>query len=130
MTLADFQFHLRHFLSFSDANARVNGLTSHQYQALLTIRGLSESNNNMSVSELAGFLLINNHAAAGLVNRMARTGLLTRLTDPVDGRRVLLALTRKGKRKLANVAEANWRELRHGRLALTKLFEARLDRQH
>jgi DNA-binding MarR family transcriptional regulator len=109
--LADFQFRLRHFLSFSEANTRKNGLTSQQYQALLTIRGLSESESSMSVNELASFLLINSRAAAGLVTRMARTGLLTRFTDPMDSRRVLVGLTRKGKRKLANVAEANWRKL-------------------
>jgi len=121
--LADFQFNLRHFLSFSEANTRKNGLTSHQYQALLTIRGLSKPDTSMSVRELASFLLIKNQAAAGLVNQMARIGLLTRSTDPVDGRRVLVALTRKGKQKLAKVAKANWRELGHGQLSLTKILK-------
>jgi DNA-binding MarR family transcriptional regulator len=118
--LANFQFHLRHFLSFSEANTRKNGLTSQQYQALLTIRGLSTPHSSMSVRELASFLLIDKDAAAGLVNRMAKVGLLTRSTDPDDGQRILIALTRKGKQKLASVAGANWRELGYRRLSLTK----------
>jgi DNA-binding MarR family transcriptional regulator len=109
--LADFHFRLRRFLSFSETNTRKNGLTSRQYQTLLTIRGLSEPDGGMSLSELASFLLINDHAAVGLVNRMARAGLLTRFTDSIDGQQVLVGLTRKGQRKLANVAEANWRKL-------------------
>ena len=83
----------------------------------------------MSVSELANYLLVNNDAAAGLVNPMARIGLLTMSTDPVDGRRVLVTLSRKGKQKLASVAEANLRELRSCRLSLTKLLK-QFDRRH
>jgi DNA-binding MarR family transcriptional regulator len=80
----------------------------------------------MSVSELANYLLVNNDAAAGLVNRMARIGLPTRSTDLVDARRVLVTLTRKGKKKLASVAEAN---LRSRRLSLAKLLK-QFDRRH
>src|ERR1700752_4664503 len=65
--LAEFRFQLRRFLAFSEANARKNGLTSQQYQALLTIRGLSRSHQNMSVGELADFLLIKHHNAVGLI---------------------------------------------------------------
>jgi hypothetical protein len=54
---------------------------------------------------------IDNDTAAGLANRMARIGLLTRSTDPIDGLRVLIVLTRKGKQKSASAAEPNWREL-------------------
>src|SRR4051812_37547371 len=46
--LAEFRFQLRLFLAFSEANAHKNNLTSQQYQALLTIKGLSWPNQYMS----------------------------------------------------------------------------------
>jgi len=128
--LADFQFHLRQFLSFSEANTRKNGLTSRQYEALLTIRGLSEpSSSSMLTSDLANLLLVDKDTAARLVDRMARVGLVTKSTDPVDRRRVLVALTRRGEQKVASVAGANLRELGSRRLSLTKLLK-QFDRRH
>src|SRR5689334_10787870 len=82
--LATFRLELRQFLAFSEANARRNRLTSQQYQALLTIRGLSGPTQCMSVGELAGLLLIRNHTAVELVARMAKIGLLKRFADAAD----------------------------------------------
>jgi DNA-binding MarR family transcriptional regulator len=93
-------------------NARKNNLTSQQYQALLTIKGLSGSHHYMSVGELADFLLVKHHTAVGLIDRMAKSGLLKRFRDSGDGRRIQVMLTRKGEQQLSNVAELNWAELR------------------
>ena len=108
---------------FSEANARKNRLTSQQYQALLTIKGLS-GRHHMSVGELAGFLLVKHHTAVGLVDRMTRSGLLKRLRDSDNTRRIQVMLTRKGEQKLSNVAELNWAELRSRRLALPKVLKS------
>lgn len=64
--LAEFRLQLRRFLAFSEVNASKNTLTSHQYQALLTIKGLSGTDHQMSVGELADFLLVKHHTAVGL----------------------------------------------------------------
>jgi DNA-binding MarR family transcriptional regulator len=122
--LAEFRFQLRRFLVFSEANARKNNLTSQQYQALLTIKGLSRPHFHMSVGELAGFLLVKHHTVVGLINRMAKTGLLRRSRDSEDGRRIQVMLTRKGEQKLSNVAALNWAELSSGRLALPKALKS------
>ncbi|WP_349631117.1 MarR family winged helix-turn-helix transcriptional regulator [Bradyrhizobium jicamae] len=122
--LAEFRLQLRRFLAFSEANTRKNKLTSQQYQALLTIKGLSRSDYHMSVGQLADFLLVKNHTAVGLVDRMAKIGLLKRFRDSGDGRRILVMLTHKGEQQLSSVAELNWAELRSRRLALAKIFKS------
>lgn len=122
--LAEFRLQLRRFLAFSEASTRKNKLTSQQYQALLTIKGLSRQDYHMSVGELADFLLVKNHTAVGLVDRMAKIGLLKRFRDSGDGRRILVMLTHKGEQQLSNVAELNWAELRSRRLALAKVFKS------
>ena len=78
----------------------------------------------MSVGELADFLLIKHHTAVGLINRMARSGLLKRFRDSEDGRRIQVLLTRKGEQLLASVAELNWEELRSRRLSLPGILKS------
>lgn len=119
--LAEFLVQLRRFLALSETNARRNNVSSQQYQALLTIKGLSLPHQHMSVGELADFLLVKRSTAVGMVSRMTKTGLLKRFRDSRDGRRVLVMLTRKGEQRLSNVAELNWLELRSRRLALPKV---------
>src|ERR1700733_7197953 len=93
--LSRFRYRLRIFLAFSNANAHNVGLTSQQYQALLTIRGFS-GQRPMFVGELARFLLVKHHSAVELVHRMAKLGLLQKTVDANDNRRVLVTLTKKG----------------------------------
>lgn len=122
--LAEFRFRLRRFLAFSEANAQKNGLTSQQYQALLSIKGSSLSHDYMSVGELADVLLVKPHTVVGLIDRMAKLGFLKRFRDSGDGRRILVMLTRKGEQRLSNVAKVNWLELRSRRLALPRLLKS------
>jgi DNA-binding MarR family transcriptional regulator len=122
--LAEFRFQLRRFLAFSEINARKNNLTSQQYQALLTIKGLSGPHHYMSVGELADFLLVKHHTAVGLIDRMAKSGLLKRFRDSGDGRRIQVMLTRKGEQQLSNVAELNWAELRSRKLSLPRILKS------
>ena len=122
--LAEFRFQLRRFLAFSEANTRKNNLTSQQYQALLTIKGLSAPHDYMSVGELADFLLVKHHTAVGLIDRMVKSGLLKRFRDSGDGRRIQVMLTRKGEQQLSNVAELNWAELRSRKLSLPRILKS------
>jgi DNA-binding MarR family transcriptional regulator len=122
--LAEFRYQLRRFLAFSESNAQKNGLTSQQYQALLTIKGLSAPLGHMSVGKLAEFLLVKPHTVVGLIDRMAKLGLLKRFQDSGDGRRILVMLTRKGEQRLSNVAKVNWLELRSRRMALLRILKS------
>jgi DNA-binding MarR family transcriptional regulator len=85
-TLARFRYELRKFQAFSKAAADQAGLTPQQHQALLTIRGFSNQE-PVSVGDLADFLFIRHHTAVGLVDRMTKLELLTRVVDDADGRR-------------------------------------------
>ena len=109
--LAGFRQAMRDFFQFSDAAARAAGLMPRQYQALLAIRGRPRGR-ALTVGELAGRLAIRHHSAVGLVDRMADLGLVARASDPADGRRVTVALTRAGERTIARLAAAHRVELR------------------
>jgi len=108
--LAQFRYELRKFLAFSESAARKEGLTPHQHQALLAIKGFSQDH-PLSVGELAKYLLIQNHSAVELVDRMERLGLLQRAADPHDGRRILVRLSAEGERHLKRLSKAHLEEL-------------------
>jgi DNA-binding MarR family transcriptional regulator len=108
--LAQFRYELRKFLAFSESAAREEGLTSHQHQALLAIKGFSQDH-PLSVGDLAKYLLIQNHSAVELVDRMTRLGLLQRAADPDDGRRILVRLSAEGERRLKRLSKAHLQEL-------------------
>jgi DNA-binding MarR family transcriptional regulator len=121
-TLARFRYELRRFQAFSEAAANSSGLTAQQHQALLAIRGFS-SRGQISVGDLARYLLIRHHTAVGLVDRMARLKILSRSVDADDGRRVLVQLTREGERRLQRLSKTHLKELREIGPALTKLLK-------
>jgi DNA-binding MarR family transcriptional regulator len=108
--LADFRSELREFLHFSEAAAYAAGIHPQQHQALLMIRG-SPQPDVVTVGELALRLKIKPHTALELVNRMVTENLLTTASDPADGRRVLLRLTRPGERLLGKLSAAHKAEL-------------------
>ena len=108
--LALFRQELRKFLAFSESAAAEAELTGTQHQALLAVRGLSE-NGRMSVGQLAEALLLRHHSAVELIDRLCKLGLAERASDPDDGRRVLVSLTREGERKLEALSAAHAREL-------------------
>ncbi|MBR0899250.1 MarR family transcriptional regulator [Bradyrhizobium tropiciagri] len=109
--LAQFRYELRTFLAFSEEGARKVGLTPQQHQALLGIKGFVEPG-PPTVGDIARFLLIRHHSAVELMNRMAKLGLINRVTDPEDARRVQLKLTAKGEQKLQAISKKNIEELR------------------
>jgi len=109
--LAQFRYQVRSFLAFSEAAAQRQGLTPQQHQALLGIKGFVRAG-PATIGDVARFLLIRHHSAVELINRMTRLGLIKRVPDPEDARRVHLKLTRKGEQKLQALSRINLEELR------------------
>ncbi len=109
-TLAAFRQALRRFLRFSEAAAEREGLTARQHQALLAIRGSRGA--RLAVGDLAERLQIRHHSAVGLVDRLVSLRFVVRGREADDRRRVLVALTASGERKLARLAIAHREELR------------------
>jgi len=102
---------LRRFQAFSERAAADAGLEPRQYQLLLMLRGLTPDA-QASVTDLAQWLQVRHHSAVGLVDRMEARGLVQRATDPEDGRRVLVSLTRAGRAALRALAVQHRDELR------------------
>jgi len=109
-TLAGFRRRLRQFLAFSEVAARDAGLTPQQHQLLLSIRG-HRGERPPSISDAADALCLQLHSTTELVGRAVEDGLVERRRDPADGRRVVLALTAEGERKLAELSALHRTEL-------------------
>lgn len=121
-TLARFRYELRKFQAFSASAADRAGLTAQQHQALLAVKGFSNGA-QISVGDLAKFMLIRHHTAVELVDRMTRLKVLSRSIDGADGRRVLVSLTREGERRLQKLSRMHQQELRAIGPTLTKLLQ-------
>ena len=122
--LAQFRYQIRSFLAFSEAAAAEQGLTPTQHQALLGIKGFVRPG-PATVGDVARFLLIRHHSAVELVDRLAKLGLVSRVADPEDARRVHLKLTKKGEQKLQALSRKNLEELRHAASpALSRLLKS------
>jgi DNA-binding MarR family transcriptional regulator len=102
---------LRRYQAFSERVAEAAGLEPRQYQLLLVLRGLAP-NAEANVSDLADWLQVRHHSAVGLINRTEARGLVQRATDPHDGRRVRVRLTRAGRAALRGLALQHRDELR------------------
>jgi DNA-binding MarR family transcriptional regulator len=109
-TLADFRFELRRFLQFSENAALQAGLQRQQHQLLLQVAGAPEAI-AVTIAYAAGRLGLKHNSVVELVDRSEAEGLLARIVDPVDRRRAILKLTRKGKRIMGLLAGDHAREL-------------------
>jgi DNA-binding MarR family transcriptional regulator len=122
--LAQFRYQIRSFLAFSEVAAAQQGLTPTQHQALLGIKGFVRPG-PATVGDVARFLLIRHHSAVELIDRLAKLGLVSRVADPEDARRVHLKLTRKGEQKLRALSRRNLEELhRAASPALSRLVKS------
>jgi DNA-binding MarR family transcriptional regulator len=77
----------------------------------------------VSIRELADHLLVKHHSAVGLVDRLARRGLVRRSAARADGRRVEIRLTARGEKLIQRISAAHLAELRHVEPELRRLFE-------
>ena len=120
--LAAFRRELRRFFAFSERVAQTAGLPAQQYQALLAIKGWP-GRDRVTVGELARELLVAQHSASELADRLAEKGLLVRLADERDRRRTLLALTPEAEAILGGMARTHLEELRRMQPSLIGLLE-------
>jgi DNA-binding MarR family transcriptional regulator len=109
--LAELRHQVRRFLRFSEQAARNSGLEPRQHQLMLALKGLPEPA-RPTIRELAERLQIQHHSAVELVNRLAAGGYVRRRRGNTDRREVLVSLTVKGDRVLAELSMDHWAELR------------------
>lgn len=121
--LGAFRQALRRFLEFSESDAKALGLSPQQHQALLAVQA-HPGPSAMTVGELARCLMIKNHSALGLVERLVERGLLARTPSPEDRRRVLLALSDTGRLKLETISRNNLGQLKSTLPVFTDLLQA------
>jgi DNA-binding MarR family transcriptional regulator len=109
--LAEFRYQIRKFLRFSEHAVRAAGMEPGQYQLMLAIKGIPQEV-RPRIRELADRMHIRHHSAVELVNRLEAGGYVRRERAQDDRREVLLALTAKGERVLAELALHHHDELR------------------
>jgi len=120
--LSEFRYLIRCFLEFSETAAVRAGLTARQHQALLAIKGVREDA-APTIGYLAERLRIQHHSAVELVDRLVEAGLVVRVPDPGDRRRVKLELTGSAERHLAELSTSHLAELKRMRPALLEILD-------
>lgn len=121
VALAEFRYALRQFFAFSEQAAGEAGLSPQQYQALLAIKGSTESA-EFGIQEIAARLMIRHHSAVELVDRLEKNGFVVRVKSKLDGRRVHVRTTAKTERIMDALAAAHLRELKGIRPVLDQLL--------
>jgi DNA-binding MarR family transcriptional regulator len=119
--MAEFRYQIRRFLRFSEHAARTAGLEPQQYQLLLAVKGMPDSS-APRIGDVAERLQIQHHSTVELVDRLVRRGLVRRRRGESDRREVLLELTPKGEKVLADLALHHRSELKEmGPVLVTSL---------
>lgn len=121
LSLALFRRSLRAFLAFSENACADLDMTMQWYQALLTIKTF-KSSAAISIGELAEELMIKNHSATELVNRLENAGLIIKTPDKDDKRKSLIIITKIGNRKLNKLASIHLFRLRKEKNIFMNLF--------
>jgi len=101
--LAEFRYHIRRFLRFSERAAREAGVEPQQHQLMLAVKGMPEGV-SATISEIAERLQIQHHSTVELVDRLANRGFATRKRDTEDRRQVIVQLTPKGEKLLRDLS--------------------------
>ncbi|MGN6253171.1 MAG: MarR family winged helix-turn-helix transcriptional regulator [Marmoricola sp.] len=109
--LLAFRTRLRRFDQWSRRAAEEHGLTHAQHQLLLAVRGY-DGPLGPTIGDVAEALLVKHHTATGLVDRAQQSGLVERLRDDEDSRRVHLRLTPRGEEVLRELTAVHVEELR------------------
>lgn len=121
-TLAEFRYELRRFLHFSESVALEAGLQPQQHQLLLQVAGAADTS-PVTIAYAAERLGLKHNSTVELVDRSEREGLLARVADTNDKRRMILRLTGKGKRLLDRLANDHAKELKERAPRLIKALE-------
>jgi len=105
--------------------ATSNGESINRHSSVLDLHREPET-----ISEhKAKYLLIQNHSAVELVDRMERLDLLQRAADPDDGRRILVRLSAEGERRLKKLSKTHLEELSAAGTALSNRLAHFRDQQ-
>ncbi|HKF36877.1 MAG TPA: MarR family transcriptional regulator [Ktedonobacteraceae bacterium] len=108
--LAEIRYQIRRFLHFSEQAAREAGLVPQQHQLLLALKGLP-AGRKATISELAERIQIRHHSTVELIDRLVERGLIKRLRDEIDRRRVIIQLTPQGEQILRRLSLRHRHEL-------------------
>lgn len=108
--LAEFRYHVRQFLSFSEIASERYGIQAQQYQ-LLQVIGAVPPAETASVSHLAERMVLRHNSTVELVDRAERAGLVKRHTDERDLRRSIVRLTPRGEEILRHLVAEHLKEL-------------------
>ena len=106
-----FRTRLRRFDQWSRTAAEDHGVTHAQHQLLLAIRGFLGPQ-GPTIGDVAELLLVKHHTVSELVDRTQAIGLIERVRDADDNRRVHLVLTKKGQALLQQLTNKHLEELR------------------
>jgi DNA-binding MarR family transcriptional regulator len=120
-SLAEFRYQIRRFLRFSEDAARQAGIEPQHHQLMLAIKG-KPAGEEPRIVYLAERLQIQHHSAVELVDRLAERGLITRARSSRDRREVLVKLTPRGERVLAELTMHTSAELRLAAPALVTIL--------
>ena len=123
--LAEMRFQIRRFLHFSERAARETDLTPQQHQLLLALKGLP-AGRKATISELAERLHLRHHSTVELIDRLVEQGLISRLRDGTDWRRVIIQLTPPGEQLLVNLSLLHCTELQTAGPALVRTLRTLL----
>ena len=123
--LAEFRYHIRRFIHFSEQTARLSGIEPQQHQVLLAARGFrGKPEQGPTIGYLAERLQVRHHSAVELIDRMVSHGLVERLHGERDRRQVIISLTRYGDRMLRKLSAEHIRQLREMGPALVAALDA------
>jgi DNA-binding MarR family transcriptional regulator len=110
--LLGFRTALRHFLRWSEDQARAAGLTPAQHQLLLAIKG-HPGGAAPTIGELADYLVSKHHSVVELIGRAETAGLVERRRDEDDHRVVHLVITPLGEERIEKLSRLHLEELRN-----------------
>ena len=110
-TLAELRYLLRRFLRVREEAARAAGIEPQQYLLLLQAKGL-QGGEPVTIGLLAERLQLRHHSAVGLIDRLARRGMVARRADPRDRRGVIVEVKRAGEEVLQRLVLYSLDELR------------------
>jgi DNA-binding MarR family transcriptional regulator len=108
--IAEFRFHLRRFLSFSETASEKIGIPAQQYQ-LIQVIASAPSDRSATISYIAERMLLRHNSAVELVDRAERSGLVLRIADESDHRRSLLEITGEAEAVLSQLVSRHLAEL-------------------
>jgi DNA-binding MarR family transcriptional regulator len=124
--LAEFRWQIRRFQHFSEITAKEHGIEPQQHQLLLLVHGLP-AGVKPTIREIASRLFIQHHSAVELIDRMARSGMISRQVGESDRREVWIRLTPAGRAILRKLALAHRDELECAGPELARALDAVLE---